>query len=239
MTSGSSVFARSLFDLQVAFAEKAATLAGVPFERALLDYTNLYVRFGLGRDFDAEHPSWRSYLAGLRNAEDRQEWTYRFYLEDAESRTAPAVVATFGCFSYAIRDDGRVRLHFRNVEPEDVSPLAASRADARRVELRALFAHVRCRAGDEVPVLGASWLYNLDAYRRLFPPAYVSTARVLGGAYRSMALWGQLVDRHGEPREPLVRRFRAALARTERVADLDACFPFPVLTVTAPVRCFG
>ena len=24
-----------------------------------------------------------------------------------------------------------------------------------------------------------------------------------------------------------------------RVADLDACFPFPVLTVTAPVRCFG
>jgi len=32
----------------------------------LLDYTNLYVRFGLGRDFDPAHPVWREYLSGLR-----------------------------------------------------------------------------------------------------------------------------------------------------------------------------
>lgn len=47
-------FARGFFDLQIAFAERVHTLSGMRFEKALLDYTNLYVRLGLGRDFDGE-----------------------------------------------------------------------------------------------------------------------------------------------------------------------------------------
>ena len=62
------MYGRSFFDLQLQFARKVAALSGLPFADALLRYTNLYVRFGLGRDFDPDHPAWREYVAGLPGA---------------------------------------------------------------------------------------------------------------------------------------------------------------------------
>jgi hypothetical protein len=86
-----------------------------------------------------------------------------------------------------------------------------------------------------VRVVGASWLYNVDAYRRLFPPAYLATARVLPGRFRHMPLWGQFVDRRGAIRERAARELRERVGRVSAVDGLDACFPLPVLTVEAPV----
>jgi hypothetical protein len=95
------IYAKAFFDLQLQLAHKVTVLSGMPLAHALLKYTNLYIRFGLGRDFDPAHPTWREYLAGLQDANDSREWTYRFYLTRGEAMAAPAVVATFGCFSYA------------------------------------------------------------------------------------------------------------------------------------------
>jgi hypothetical protein len=47
------VYAKAFFDLQLQFAHKVTELSGLPLTRVLLEYTNLYIRFGLGRDF---HP---------------------------------------------------------------------------------------------------------------------------------------------------------------------------------------
>jgi hypothetical protein len=92
-------------------------------------------------------------------------------------------------------------------------------------------------------VVGASWLYNLDAYRRLFPVAYVASARVLEGRFRHMPLWGQFLDRRGETRGGVTREFLERLERYPGVDGLDHCFPFQVLMVTAPVEefydCYG
>jgi hypothetical protein len=93
------VFVKGFFDLQFTFAEKVRALTGIPMGQALFEYTNFYVRFGFGRDFNRRQPGWCAYLAGLENADDQREWTYRFYLKDPEANTAPLVVATFGCFS--------------------------------------------------------------------------------------------------------------------------------------------
>ena len=76
-------YARVFFDLQLQFAQTVSVLSGQPLARAVLEYTNFYIRFGLGRDFDPAHPGWREYLAGLRatnDTNDRREWTYRFYV---------------------------------------------------------------------------------------------------------------------------------------------------------------
>lgn len=103
------LFRREFFDLQWACAERVSALAVIPLEQALLDYTNFYVRLGCGRDFDANHPTWRSYMNGLVAADDPRRWTYEFYLADAEVRTAPPLVATVGCFSYELRGSNVVR----------------------------------------------------------------------------------------------------------------------------------
>lgn len=232
------IYARAFFDLQLEFADKVAVLSGLPLDRVLLEYTNLYIRFGLGRDFDPAHPTWREYLAGLRDTDDVRGWTYRFYLTRPEVKAGPPVVATFGCFSYARPTGDRLRLHFQNAEPDGRSPLRIERRDRRLAELAALFAHVKRTWRQPLQVVGASWLYNLDAYRRLFPASYLATARVIGHRFQRMPLWGQFLDRHGEIREGVARRFRERLERQSSVDGLDRCFPFQVLSAEAPVRAF-
>ena len=227
-------YAKAFFDLQLQFADTVASLAGMPPARALLEYTNLYIRFGLGRHFDVQHPDWREYVDGLSRGTDRREWTYDFYRRKPTDDGAPPVVATFGCFSYGVAND-RIRLHFLNAETDERSPLARERRDRRLDELAALFGHIKHTCGVPRQVAGASWLYNLDAYRRLFPARYVANARVLPRRFQRMALWGQFLDRRGQVRAPIAREFLARLERASSVDDLDPCFPFQVLAVEASV----
>jgi len=232
------IFAKGFFDLQFSFAERVSELSGTELETVLLEYTNFHVRFGLGRDFNPDGEGWRAYLAGLREAGDPREWTYRFYLRDPEQRTAPAVAATVGCFSYAVPDGTHVRLHFRNTEDEARSPLGSTQIPKRRAELAAIFAHMKGSVGSDTPVIGASWLYNLRAYRRLFPPSYVSAAAPFQGAFHSMGLWGQFLDRRGEVRASMAEPFMKAVAETQNLERVGECFPFCVLRVSAPARDF-
>lgn len=152
-------YAKAFFELQFHFAETVAALSRLPLERTVLEYTNLYARFGLGRDFDPTHRRWQEYLAGLRDAQDRQEWTYRFYMTRSDP-PPPGVVATFGCFSYAWSSGDRIRLHFQDAERDGRSPLAKERCDRRLGELAALFARPRQSCRKPLRVVGASWLYG-------------------------------------------------------------------------------
>jgi hypothetical protein len=232
------IYAPPFFDLQFDFAETVSAVSGLPLTRTLLEYTNLYIRFGLGRDFDPTHPRWREYLDGLLDAKAPREWTFRFYVRRPDTMAAPAVVATFGCFSYARLSGDRIRLHFQNAETDGHSPLAMERRDRRFADLAGLFAHVKRGGRQPLRVIGASWLYNLGAYRRLFPESYLATAHVIHGRFRHMPLWGQFVTRYGEVRESMARPFREHLRRQCCLEGLDRCFPLPVLALEAPVREF-
>src|SRR5262249_24106593 len=141
-------YAKGFFDLQLAFARAVTDVAGLSFAQALMDYTNLYIRFGLGRAFDLEHPRWQEYLAGPREAKDEPASPFHFYGQHPDGRAAPAVVARFGCFAYGRLSDDRIRLHFENAEMDGRSPLAVECRGRRRLELAALFAHVQDTAGD-------------------------------------------------------------------------------------------
>ena len=233
-----TTYRRAFFDLQLRFADGVAALAGLPRERALLEYTNFYVRFGLGRAFDPAHPGWREYVAGLRDQADAADWTYRFYTARGPDLGPPGIVATAGCFAYARRGEDGIRLHFRNAETDGRAPLAREARERRRAELAALFAEVARDPAHPRRVIGASWLYNLDAYRALFPPAYVRTARPLPGRFQHMPLWGQFIDRAGALRSAPVAQLLDRLGRQASLAGLDACFPLPALGVEAPVAAF-
>ena len=226
---------KALLDLQVEFAQVVADRTGLPLGRVLLDYTNLYVRFGLGRAFDAEHPIWREYVDGLALSADARAWTRDFHARRPATVEPPGLVATFGCFSYADLDGRLIRLHFHDAETDGGSPLAKDRQETRRAELAALFAHVRRTRSGPRRVIGRSWLYNLEAYRRLFPPAYLATARPLTPAFRYMPLWGQFATRGGGIREAAAQELRDRAARWSAGDDLAACFPLQALAVEAPV----
>jgi hypothetical protein len=232
------IYAKPFFDLQLQFADKVTDLSGLPLPRVLLEYTNLYIRFGLGRDFDPAHPTWQEYVAGLQDTDDIREWTYAFYLTRSDAVAGPPVVATFGCFAYARSADERIRLHFQNAEPDGRSPLAIERVKQRQADLTALFEHVKRTRPQPLRVAGVSWLYNLDAYRRLFPASYVETAHPAGHRFQRMPLWGQFLDRQGAIRASIAREFLTRLERQSGLDDLSRCFPLQALAVEAPVRDF-
>ena len=231
------IYGREFFDLQLMFARAVAARSGLALARAILDYTNCYIRFGLGRDFDPEHPRWQEYVAGLRETDDHGDWTHRFYLT-CPATTPPGLVATVGCFGYARLSAQRLRLHFLNAETAGRSPLATERQSERLAELAALFERVKRAEPNDSRMVGASWLYNVAGYRRLFPASYLATARVAYGRFRHLPLWGQFVDRNGEIRKAPAAEFRERLARETDPAQLERCFPLPVLQLEAPVSAF-
>jgi hypothetical protein len=236
--SADITYTRSYFDLQLRFAARVAALSRMPLARVLLDYTNLYVRFGIGRAFDATQPVWRDFLAGVEREADLLDWTCEFYRTRLPDAGPPAVVASCGCFSYARLGDDRIRLHFQNAEEAGRSPLGAERREHRLADLRALFAAVRQREPRPPRVVGASWLYNLPAYRRLFPEAYLATAVETPPRFRNMPMWGQFLDRHGEVRQAVAEPFLRRVSGQVSVEGLARCFPFQVLALEAPASVF-
>jgi hypothetical protein len=210
----------------------------MPLEQALLGYTNLYIRLGLGRAFDAKQPVWRDFLAGFEVAQDRAAWTHHFFVSCGTPPETPRVIARSGCFSYAREPSGRLRLHFQNNDPSGRAPLGDERVEARQVELRDLFAQAQRREPENARLAGVSWLYNLPAYRRLFPPSYLASAAVASGRFRNMPLWGQFLDRHGDVRPAPAAEFLSRLARQRDMTDLASCFPLQPLAVEAPLMDF-
>jgi len=180
------IYANAFFDLQLRFARKVSLLSGLPLARALLEYTNLYIRFGLGRGFDPAHPTWQEYLAGLGDARDLGEWTFAFYSRRPDAMAAPSVVATFGCFSYARPSAERIRLHFENTETDGQSPLAAERVPQRSAELAALFAHVKRSPGPPPRVRGEC--FCSDSVRQ--PTASLRCVEPVPSRHDRRCAWG-------------------------------------------------
>ncbi len=219
------------------FAQKVADISGQSLDGALLHYTNLYIRFGLGWDLSAANPIWQEYLTGLRENADRGEWTYRFYLKQ-QPATPVVVQLPFGCFSYSVLDGGRIRLHFHNNEPAEQSPLSHDCLSLRLAELKNMFAHIKQTVSTPTTVIGASWLYNLEAYRRLFPPAYLATAQIGRDDFPYLPLWGQFIDHRGQIKEDLAERFIERLDRQHNLEGIEHCFPFQVLHLESSIQVF-
>ncbi|HEX7758723.1 MAG TPA: hypothetical protein VF459_04425 [Caulobacteraceae bacterium] len=224
---------RDYFDVQLQFAETVADRTSGTLSDACLKFTNLHRRFGLGRtDGAALSAGWMRYAAGLKRCAsrpDRLEWTLAFFADAPPEQNA---THRFGCFSYELVDaDQIVRIHFSNRDSTDgYGPLARAKADRRVSELREMFGFVRAHHPGARTVLGGSWLYNLEAYRRLFPTDYAASIfepeRVrLDGT----SSWGQLLDFRGVVK-PAIRR-----ALLDNIANVDMAAPWRAF----PLRALG
>ena len=85
---------------------------------------------------------------------------------------------------------------------------------------------------------GSSWLYKVDAYRRLFPPEYTGALSPAGYEFQFLALWGQFLDREYSLRQPTARDFLSRIAVGRTLEELKACFPYEVLRTECSVRHF-
>jgi hypothetical protein len=232
-------FSREFIALTLDFACHVERIKVVPLEQALLHFTPLYLSFGLPRDFDQLNPIWRAFLAGLARHQEPVDWAYRYYLQrQAHGREDLDLDPTFGCFYYALWPENRVRIHFRNGEETNRGPLSRARRPQRLAELAAMFRHLRRVLPPAATVVGGSWLYNIEAYRSLYPPEFLASSRVGADEYQFIAHWGQFLDRHGEVRPMMVRTFMDRLARQASAEGLPQCFPYRVLRLESSIYAF-
>jgi len=231
-------YPKEFFEISLCFAWKVSEIIQEPIESTLLSFTNLYIRFGIGRDFDADNPIWQEYLEGMQQAEDAAEWTYRFYLKRQQQTFPELRTFPFGCFSYTIADGNRIRLHFHNNEPSERSPLEHGLRNKRLSELKSMFVAIKHDIANPTSVIGTSWLYNLQAYRRLFPPTYLATAQVGSNDFPYLPLWGQFIDYSGRVKENLVVQFLQRLDKQQHLDDIEKSFPFQVLHLESSIQEF-
>jgi hypothetical protein len=190
---------RDYFDLQLRFAEAVAATAALPLSDTVAQCTNFYRRFGLGPLQGAPIAlAWKQYtepLMTLETHDQRVAWTQAFFAQSPPESLPPGQ-RQFGCFSCDPPDaDGMVRIHFANRDHDSISPLSRTKIATRRQELQAMFTYVKHTYAEAQEVRGGSWLYHLEAYRRLFPPVYGASRAVLEGTsrFQGTSSWGQFL----------------------------------------------
>jgi hypothetical protein len=201
---------REFFEVQLLFAEIYASRTSGALSDVCLRFTNLHWRLGLGTaNNGAASPEWRSYAEELERCvsmADRLERTIAFFMDAARGEDA---AQRFGCFRFDAPDsDGLVRIHFRNRDTtDDCGPLARSKVERRISELREMFEFIRAHHPDARDVRGCSWLYNIPAYRRLFPPEYAaSTFEPPQVRLNGTSSWGQVLDFRGRVKPAIGQR---------------------------------
>ncbi len=225
------------FDLQLRLAATMAERTGTPFREAMGLYTNLARRLGM---FDLADPEWSAWLDGLEVADDRLAFTLETFDQVDPNLVGPRQTV-FGCFGCDPPDeDGRLQIHFQNREfGREPGPLSSARIEVRMAELRAMFGFVRREYPAAREVKGGSWLYNLEAYRRLFPPEYGASRQPrpepvrLGGT----STWGQMIDYRGLVRPDAKVRFLIELERIN-VERPWLIFPLRAQAARAPIQLF-
>jgi hypothetical protein len=232
---------RGYFEVQLLFAETVADRMSRTLPDTCLKFTNLHRRLGLGRtDGGTVSAQWTRYAAGLERCESRAgrlEWTVAFF---ADTPPKKSVTRPFGCFSYEVLNpDHVVRIHFGNRDSADgCGPLARAKADRRISELREMFGFIRTNHSSARTVRGGSWLYNLEAYRQLFPPDYASsTFEPQHVRLDGTSSWGQVLDSRGFVKPAIRQALLANIANVDIGAPWRA-FPLRALGAQSAIEHF-
>ena len=232
------------FEVQLQLARRMAELRAEPLGRAALRYTNFHRRFGLRTPPDTPSLPWISFADGLdrlADLKDQVALTQATFLVMPEEIMPPPPKQAYGCFAYDPPDEnGEVQIHFNNADTNSCGgPLATGKQARRRADLTAMVEAIRTNHPDARAIRGRSWLYNLEAYRRLFPPDYAASAILESGVVNlhGNSSWGQMID----SREAVRPDFRASLLDRLESIDTEApwrAFPLQVLRVAAPLKSF-
>ena len=240
-------YSRECFELQIQFVQCLGRALGRGAAEFLADYTMLRRVLSADR-LEADDPRWQAFVAGFAAAADPLDWTFRFYLqhrppEPADGATTYRGSTLFGPFTYdtwprwVVGDHVIIRPHFHTRVPIAGTLLGRAAQPARMADLRALFMDVRHHFPDAERGRGDSWLYNLDAYRRLFPPEYTTSMEESPhGHFTDMSRWGQFFDREWRINAPLAQTLISRVDGLRDPASLSGCFPYPVLSPHCDIR---
>jgi hypothetical protein len=229
-------YSRAFFDFQLTFASRVAAKFDLSLADTLYHYTTFTKSFDSG--------AWVDFLAGLHQAPDATTWAYEWYRAHQQPDPKPHDSQydghpLFGCFYYVLRDAHIIRPHFIQNDLPGMRPLSRARVAVRQAELSQMFAYIKQQVPAARTVLGNSWMYNLEAYCRLYPQAYTQTMTVSSAEeFQFLALWGQCFDSRWQVRTDIAAELLRRVDALTNLADLRGCFPYQILQPHGAIDAF-
>lgn len=229
-------FTPAFFEFQLQFAQHLTKQFHLSLSDALYNYTTFSTVFG--------DDNWTEYVTHLEGVPDVNAWTYQWYLKVRLEDPKPHDTIfhghpLFGCFYYLVRDETIIRIHFTKNDALSLRPLSHERMTTRQNDLRAMFHHISNHVPTVTTVLGNSWLYNLEAYCRLYPPAYIAGLPVSDEAeFQFLAFWGQCFDYKWNPKPTITQVILENLKMTKSLHHLRWCFPYQALQPSCAISAF-
>lgn len=232
------------FALQLSLARRMGELTGQSMGEAALRYTNFHRRLGFGRWTGDAAAGWGHYAEALASSADHDAQlalTCAMFLQASGDSGHEAGRHAFGCFAFEQpRPDGSVNIHFLNLDTDaSGGPLSAAKLSRRKDEMIAMVRFLREDFPGVTHIRGRSWLYHLDAYRRIFPPAYGDSRIPHEGpvTLHGNGLWGQTIDSWERVRPDAARALMEALPGMDPQAPWKV-FPLQGLATVAPIEAF-
>lgn len=240
-----ALLARDFFGIQLHYADMLWWKAKIPLVEGITYHTNFHRLFAYGNlSKQAPDPEFTRLAEHIATKQDRNDRLAYLLLAYAARPADPWPADRFPFGNHfaceAPNADGAVRIHFRNrFNNDEHGPLHACNMAQRRADLTAMFGFVASRWPGAKAVVGQSWLYNTEGYRRLFPRAYADSRKPLEGPrpIHGLSTWGQFLDFRGRAKPDIVEMFRRNLNALD-VSQPWLSFPYQVLTVTAPLQAF-
>jgi hypothetical protein len=237
-------FSRDYIGLQVKVAQEVANRLKLPLSQVVDNYTTIfhsYIWPDTENYLDIDHMTENE----LTNAIYEKEKAHSEKQQPTEYHKGNR----YGCFAYFPHTGGtgeelkgRVDIHFANAELDETGPLDREKIDRRLAELKEMFTQIKKTIPEAKFVRGDSWLYNIEAYKRLFPESYIGNAEIdtSPAALATGRTWGQFSDSHLELKEDLAKQFLKNIKELEEVTPeaVREALPLQALTVTAPIEDF-
>jgi hypothetical protein len=234
-----------LFVAAVLFAKKWSELSGIPFPDAVFTVTPVSNRiFGKEPTSPEAQEAWKDLSPSLQDKSHEEIAHHLFVLAEESKRvweSEPKKNTWFGAFFYSFdKNAKRIRLHF-NPQDRTESSLAKENTHKRIDELRAMFERIRNHHRDAETVEGKSWIYNLESYRRLFPPSFAENMPEVdleNISFTGGSVWGQFTKSTGGIHEERYERFLKHIEQANTLDELIRAFPFLPLKPKGNIKDF-
>lgn len=228
------VYPLDYFSVQVAFANKFATISQKPFSGILLEKTSLYrcVTGIVPANYEVPQ-SWKGVLREAYLEATTEELTqalYDSYVSQPHSAYAPPTSGEHGAWSYRLFPEKQaVQLHFTPLIRGE-SPLTRKQLAGHRATLGQMLNKVQGDNPDVTRVIAGSWLLSTQSFRSLLP-LDIQLTDITGPEmfFGGESLWGQFLDRDGQVKHALYRNFIASITSAQTVDQLMQAFPYRVL----------
>lgn len=232
------IYSKEYLGLQIDLAGRAAEITDHALIEAIRTYTAISRSLKLKhKEANPTNEVWREYARRLDGGNPKEE-TYNYYKSRTKTVFDSEKRWTFGSFQCTAPDEeGLIHIHFSDQDGPGDGPLNRSRVSERIKELTVMFGHIKESFPEARMIGGFSWLYNIEAYRRLFPEEYVNNQAVKQW-WRSLALWGQFLQRNGCLRHPGSDDFRDRIMEETTMDGLWEAFPHKPLEVRCPIEVF-